>query len=141
MTDKAKIVEAAEKAGQKIGRRCGPAGGDASPDPDYDFSGDGDWQAVREAARLAAGAGADDVWSATDQQPAREWAKPIWSAVESGYRSAIIDDAQIEALRAEAEVAGDAAQVAMCDRAHAGNADARAESARVLRAAQAQESA
>lgn len=87
--DKAKITEAAEKAGQEIGRGWATAGGDGRPDPDYDFGNDPDWQAVREAVRLAAGADADEVWEATDPQPAREWYKSIWDAAVSGYRSAI----------------------------------------------------
>jgi hypothetical protein len=44
---------------------------------------------------------------------------------------------QIRNLRAEAGEAGDAAQVAMCDRALAGSARARVGCAKVIRAAEA----
>lgn len=50
-----------------------------------------------------------------------------------------LPDRRIEALRREAAIAGDADQVAICDRALAGNGDARLECARVIAAAAAQE--
>lgn len=50
-----------------------------------------------------------------------------------------ITDEQIEALRAEAGAAGDLAQVAICDRAIDGDMQARAECARVIADAQAQQ--
>ena len=49
-----------------------------------------------------------------------------------------VSPAQIRALRSEAGVAGDLAQVAICDRALAGDADARRECARVIADAAAQ---
>lgn len=50
-----------------------------------------------------------------------------------------ITDDQIEALRIEAGQAGDATQVAICQRALDGDAAARAECARVIADAQAEE--
>lgn len=48
-----------------------------------------------------------------------------------------ITDEQIEALKSEARDAGDFEQVTLCDKALAGNAAARAECVRVIRAAEA----
>lgn len=49
----------------------------------------------------------------------------------------MITNAQIEALQIEAGMAGDAAQVAMCDRALAGSARARKGCAKAIAAARA----
>ena len=49
-----------------------------------------------------------------------------------------ITDSQITALRSEARMAGDSAQVAICDRALAGDDAARSECARVISDAAAQ---
>lgn len=49
-----------------------------------------------------------------------------------------ITDEQIEALRVEAGAAGDTDQVTICDRVLAGDPEARAECARVIREAAAQ---
>jgi len=54
------------------------------------------------------------------------------------HGSITITRAQIAALRSEAGVAGDLAQVAICDRALAGDAEARRECARVIADAAAQ---
>lgn len=50
-----------------------------------------------------------------------------------------IDDTTIETLRTEAAEAGDLAQVAICERALAGNESARLECERVIRDARAME--
>lgn len=50
-----------------------------------------------------------------------------------------VTDEQIEALRTEAGEAGDLEQVALCDRAIDGDADARAKCERVIRTAWAQQ--
>mgnify|MGYP006921368559 CR=1 FL=1 len=49
----------------------------------------------------------------------------------------LVSDEQIEALRREASEAGDAAQVAACNKALDGDAEARRECARVIQAARA----
>ena len=49
-------------------------------DPDYDFSGEGDWQAIRAAAQSV---GID--WTGT--QPDTEYYQAVWQAAQDGYRS------------------------------------------------------
>jgi hypothetical protein len=53
--------------------------------------------------------------------------------------NATLTDAQLEALKTEAGEAGDLEQVAICDRALDGDADALAECGRVIAHASAQE--
>lgn len=86
-----KITDAANDAGQEVGRGWLRAASESgtSPDRDYSFENRADWETVRDAVRAAAGGEADAVWEATDPQPSSSLARAIWDAAESGYLLAI----------------------------------------------------
>ncbi|MDP2607243.1 MAG: hypothetical protein Q8S00_32300 [Deltaproteobacteria bacterium] len=65
---------------------------DLDADEDYDFSGVGDWEHVREAA-IAAGVDWDPDWSQPDDSVHRE----VWQAVRRGYRERLAEaEAEME---------------------------------------------
>jgi hypothetical protein len=76
----AEQITALETVGTEIARGYLEQG--LAADPAYGFTADGDWMAVREAARAA---GIE--W--TGAQPDEADRVEVWSAVERGYRSAL----------------------------------------------------
>lgn len=78
-------IDALTEAGREIARGW-LAQPDLTPDPDYTFTGDGDWQYVREVAR--------SVGVAWDEDAAQPDEADVWGPVTAGYREVVAEARQ-----------------------------------------------